>query len=222
MRREGSSQARVSEPRGSHEGRRRWNQQKHGAMGKVILDMSMSLDGFIAGPNIAVDRPMGEGGERLHHWLFGSVAGDDAGVIDRSSRNRGAVVMGRTTFDVGEGPWGEDGAFQLPCFVVTHQARQRLTRGRTTFTFVTEGIESALAQARVAAGDKDVWLMGANADQQYLQAGLVDELRIHLIPVLLGAGVRLFEQIGAQRVELERTRVTPSPGVTHLTFRIIK
>ncbi|SRR5712692_3254295 len=204
-------------------------------MGKVILDMSMSLDGFIAGPNDGVERPLGDGGERLHDWIFGGKtdrtgsaprgsAGNprDAEVMDEAFKTLGAVIMGRRWFEIGEGPWGDNPPFQVPCFVLTHDAHEKLVKGATTFTFVTDGIESALKQAQAAAGDKNVGVGGANTAQQYLSAGLLDEIQIHLAPVLLGEGCRLFEHIGTEHIELERTRVIESPGVTHLWFRVVK
>jgi len=203
-------------------------------MGKVLLDISMSLDGFIAGPNDDPERPLGDGGQRLHDWVFGgktersgtsprtSTTGSNREVMDESFKTTGAVIMGRRWFDIGEGPWGDNPPFQVPCFVLTHDAHEKLVKGATTFTFVTDGIESALKQAQAAAGDKNVGVGGANTAQQYLSAGLLDEIQIHLAPVLLGEGCRLFEHIGTEHIELERTRVIESPGVTHLWFRVVK
>ncbi len=191
-------------------------------MGKVTLDMSMSLDGFIAGPNVGVERPMGEGGERLHEWLFNTSASEvDAEVEREMSATTGAVVLGRRTFDVGVGLWG-DVPFPVPCFVLTHEAREELVKKSGTFNFVTDGIESALQRAKAAAGEKDVRLMGANIAQQFLRAGLLDEIQINLVPVLFGEGTRLFDQIGTKYIELERTRVIQSSAVTHLRFCVIK
>ena len=168
-------------------------------MGKVTSDMSMSLDGFIAGPNDGVERPLGDGGERLHEWVYGlaswrerhGLAGGktdrDAEVIDESFKTTGAVVLGRRMFNLGEGPWGDNPPFHVPVFVVTHNAREKVVKeGGTTFTFVTDGIESALQQAQAAAGDKDVSVAGgANIVQQFIKAALLDEVQIHLVPVLL-------------------------------------
>ena len=191
-------------------------------MGNVV-HMSMSLDGFVAGPNVRVEHPMGEGGERLHEWMFGG-AGDpaDARVAAEmfSTETVGAVVMGRTTFTVGEAAWGVDGTFGVPCFVVTHRAAETLVKGPTTFTFVTDGIESALAQAEAAADGKDVNVMGADTVQQLLRAGRLDEIQINLVPVLLGDGTRLFDGLGTGHVELDRARVVESPRMTHLTYRV--
>jgi dihydrofolate reductase len=189
--------------------------------GKVVLDMSISLDGFTAGPDISFENRLGINGERLHAWMFGEKSEADAEVdIFKTS---GAVITGRRTFDMGEEPWGNDGAFGMPCFVLTHRPQDILVKGPTTFTFVTEGIESALAQAKTAAGEKDVWIMGAaNIAHQYLRAGLVDEIIVHIVPVLLGAGSRLFDEIGSQPIELEQVRVIPSPQVTHIYYRVLK
>ena len=215
-------------------------------MGKLTLDISMSLDGYIAGPNQTLEEPLGEGGEGLHEWVFGlkswrerhGLAGGetnvDSEVVEESIRNTGATVMGRRMFSGGEGPWqddpnadawwGDDPPFHHPVFVLTHHAREPLTKqGGTTFTFVTDGIQAALEQARAAAGDRDVAVAGgADVAQQYLKAGLLDELQLHLVPVLLGDGVRLLDLTGAPR-RLERTRVIESPtGVTHLRYVVVK
>jgi dihydrofolate reductase len=201
-------------------------------VGKVFVDISTSLDGFIAGPNDGPDVPLGVGGERLHEWVFGLVswrerhglaggtADRDAEILDEAFRNTGAVVLGRRMFD-NAGGWGDEPPFHVPVFVLTHDEREPLTKaGGTTFTFVTDGIESALEQAKRAAGDKDISIAGgANTIQQFLQAGLVDEMQIHVVPLLLGRGVRLFDDLGRQQVELETTRVIDSPAVTHMRFR---
>jgi dihydrofolate reductase len=203
------------------------------------LDISISLDGFVAGPNQSEEDPLGEGGMQLHEWAFVLAAwrephGQEGGevnastkVVEESLQNLGATVMGRNMFG-GEGPWGDqpwdgwwgdDPPFHMPVFIVTHHAREPVTKeGGTTFTFVTDGIESALDQARAAAGTKDVLVAGgASVVQQYLEAGLLDELQLHLAPVLLGEGIRLFDRLAP--AELEATRVIASPAVTHLTFR---
>jgi dihydrofolate reductase len=202
-------------------------------MGSVLLDVSMSLDGFIAGPNVGVGLPLGEGGERLHDWMSSADpdrAGDwhrtgasdlDAEVKQELLVTTGAVVMGRRTFDVGVGPWG-DTPFPVPCFVLTHEARDPLVKESGTFTFVTDGIQGALRRAQAAAGGKHVSLMGADLAQQVLSAGLLDELHIHLAPVLIGAGTRLFDNLGSNHIELERTRLIESPLATHLTFRVVR
>jgi dihydrofolate reductase len=196
-------------------------------MGRVFLDATTSLDGFVAGPNVSLAHPLGEGGMCLHDWLFlGNKEADgtvDREVADEMFANTGAFVMGRTMFDVGEGPWGDDGAFGKPCFVLTHRAREPLVRGPTTFNFVTDGLESALAQAIAAAEGKDVGIPGsATVAQQCLRAGLLDELRIHVAPVLLGAGTRLFDGLGSALVKLQRTRVLQSSFVTHFVYRVLR
>lgn len=205
-------------------------------MGKVAVDLSMSLDGFIAGPNDGPENGLGDGGERLHEWLYdlsswrerhslaGGQANRDAEILDEAFKNTGAIVMGRRMFDLAEAPWGDNPPFHMPVFVVTHRAREKVVKqGGTTFTFVTDGIESALERAKAISGDKDISVAGgANVLQQYLKAGLLDEIQIHLIPILLGDGRRLFDQLDTQQIELETTRVIESPGVTHLRFRIVK
>lgn len=196
-------------------------------MGKVIFSMSMSLDGFIAGPN--------DGVERLHEWVYdlaswrechgleGGRANRDAEILEEAFKNTGATVMGRRMFDIGEQPWGDNPPFHMPVFVVTHRAKEPVVKeGGTTFTFVTAGPESALAQAQAAAGDKDVSVAGgATIIQEFLQAGLLDEIQVHLIPILLGEGRRLFERLDADKVQLEQMRVIASSGVTHLRYRVV-
>jgi dihydrofolate reductase len=211
---------------------------------RLRLDISMSMDGFVAGPNQSEENPLGEGGMQLHEWVFGLEAwrkrhGLEGGevnastqIIEESLKNLGAAVMGRNMFggrgpwgdDPWDGWWGDDPPFHMPVFIVTHHAREPVTKqGGTTFTFVTDGIESALEQAREAAGGKDVALSGgANVAQQYLRAGLVDAMQIHVVPVLLGAGARLFDNLGGTAIELECTRAVEAPGVSHLTYRVGK
>jgi dihydrofolate reductase len=215
-------------------------------MSKLFLDISMSLDGFIAGPNQTLDEPLGRGGEGLHEWVFpvtswrerhGLTGGEtnvDSEIVEESVGRSGATVMGRRMFSGGEGPWeddpnpdawwGEEPPFHHPVFVLTHHAREPVTKqGGTSFTFVTEGPEAALEQAKAAAGDRDVAVAGGAAvAQQYLAAGLLDEIQLHVVPVLLGGGVRLFDHhvAGTQR-GLERVRTVESPtGVTHLLYRV--
>jgi dihydrofolate reductase len=202
----------------------------------------MSLDGFVAGPMQSVDNPLGIGGTRLHEWafalaIFRDAHGMEGGVINESTRvleeslaNIGATVMGRNMFGGHPGGWdpkkpwsgwwGINPPFHHPVFVLTHHRREPLVlEGGTTFTFVTDGIESALEQARGAAGGKDVSLAGgARAAQQYLDAGLVDEMDISLVPTLLGAGERLFESTGDDLHGLELVRTVAAPQVTHLKF----
>lgn len=187
-------------------------------MGKVVIDMSMSLDGYIAAPNDNPEQGLGEDGMRLHDWAF-----DDPSVFERVYGNlvdeTGAVIMGRRTYDNSIPEWGHKGPLgDVPCFVVTHRP---LAPPDSVFTVVSDGIESALAKARQAAGDKRIGLMGADLDRQFLAAGLVDEIRIHLVNVLLGGGRRLFDQL-PQRVELEQKRVTETDGVTHIEYSVVR
>ena len=197
-------------------------------MGKVIADQSMSLDGFSTGPNVGVGNGMGDGGELLHEWMFseGDGAAVNAGVREDTPFNllqrSGAVVVGRRMFDVGVEPWGENPPFHQPVFVVTHRAGDPIVKeGGTTYTFVTGGVAAALARAQEAAGGKDIVVLGgADVIRQCAEAGLLDELRLHLAHVLLGDGTRLFDRIDTKRVTLERARVVDAPGVTHLTFRL--
>lgn len=186
-------------------------------MGNVVIDMSMSLDGYIAAPNDTPEQGLGEDGMRLHNWAF-----DDPSVFDRVYGNlieeTGAVIMGRRSYDNSIEAWGGKGPLgDVACFVVTHRDFEPAS---AIFT-VTDGIESALALARDAAGDKRIGLMGANVDQQFLAAGLVDEIRIHLVDVLLGGGRRLFDEL-PQRLELERTGLNQTDGVTHLEYRVLR
>jgi dihydrofolate reductase len=212
-------------------------------MGKVVLDISSSLDGFVAGPNPSLELPLGEGGERLHEWALRLATwrerhGESGGATDADDEitaeglaSTGAVLMGRRMFSGGEGPWeddpnaggwwGDEPPFRVPVFVLTHHARDPLVKQGTTFTFVIDGVESAVEQARAAAGEKNVAVGGgASVAQQVLSAGLLDELEIHLVPVLLGGGTRLLEDLDP-RVGLERVRVVDSPGVTHLRYRVV-
>ncbi|MEO5679698.1 MAG: dihydrofolate reductase family protein [Acidimicrobiales bacterium] len=186
-------------------------------MGRVIVDKSMSLDGFIAGPHDEI--------EPLHEWLAdnGAVAGRV--LLEELLARVGAVVMGRRTFSMIDGPegWlGPDGTpFALPVVVLTHQRGEPVTKGQTAFSFATSGIEDAVTQAREAAGDKDISVMGADAGRQALQAGLVDEVVIHLVPVLLGNGIRMFEHLD-RHVHLEATAVLQDPHVTHHRYRVVR
>jgi dihydrofolate reductase len=212
-------------------------------MARLRFEISISLDGFVAGPNQGVEHPLGEGGEGLHDWVLPLAAwrqphGREGGEVNASTpvleeglENIGATIMGRNMFGGGPGPWSEDEPwdgwwggdppFHTPVFVLTHHPRERLEmQGGTTFHFVTDGIESALEQAREAAGGKDVRLGGgADAGRQYLRAGSIDELQLNLVPILLGGGERLFEGLGGDDVKLELDRVVDAPGVTHLRYR---
>jgi len=211
-------------------------------LSKLRLKISMSLDGFVAGPDQSVSNPLGIGGERLHEWvvplaawrsmhgLEGGEVNESAKVVEESQANIGATVMGRNMFGGHPGPWdakkpwtgwwGADPPFHHPVFVLTHHARPPLElEGGNSFTFVTEGIQTALELARHAAGEKDVSLAGgAKAAQQYLSAGLVDEMEINLVPTLLGSGERLLEGLGDDLHGLELVRTVATPRVTHLKY----
>lgn len=213
-------------------------------MSKLRCHISVSLDGFVAGPNQSAENPLGEGGQRLHQWVFSLAAwrqehGHQGGEVNASARifeesreNIGAGVMGRNMFGPAQGGpwgdapwtgwWGDDPPYHYPVFVLTHQERDPLEmKGGTTFNFVTEGIKPALEQARTAAGGKDVMLWGgAQAVNQYLAAGLLNELELHIAPVLLGDGARLFDDLGTTEVRLEQVRAVEAPGVTHLKYRV--
>ena len=202
--------------------------------GKVVVDITMSLDGFIAGPNDGPDNGLGDGGDRLHEWVYdlaswrephglsGGETNRDSEIMDESFQRLGAVVVGRRMFD-NAGGWGDNPPFHMPVFVLTHEGREELVKeGGTTFTFVTDGVESALKQARAAAGGKDVGVAGgANTIQQFVKAGLLDELQVHIAPLMLGGGIRLFDQMDPG-IQLECTRVIESPRVTHLRYRVVK
>jgi dihydrofolate reductase len=187
--------------------------------------MSMSLDGYVTGPRDSREHPLGEGGEVLHRWFGSDGTEADFAVLQEMVDGVGAVLMGRRSYDfcVGEGGWGDGGPVgDTPCFVLTHHAPDPADAPKV-FTFVTDGIESAVAQAKTAAGDRTVGVHGATAAQQALAAGLLDEIQVHLVPVLLGGGVRLFDLLGAGPVDLVRDRVVEAgSGVTHLRFRVAR
>lgn len=183
--------------------------------------VSMSLDGYVAGPGIDVQHPMGRGGEALHSWLFA----DPADPVDRRVADAmfavdtvGSVLLGRRTLDVGLGQWGADGAFELPCFVVTHRPHRQIRRRTTTFSFVTGGLVEAVERARTTAGDRDVNVMGASITRQLLAGGLIDELHISLVPILLGDGQALFDGLAAHSPCLDQLDVVTSRSVTHLRY----
>jgi dihydrofolate reductase len=209
-------------------------------MSKLKLNMTMSLDGFVAGPEQSESDPLGIGGMQLHQWLVSLQAFSDTHEGDGSEVNAstpfaeeilsgGATIMGRNMFGGGPGPWGddpwrgfwgEDPPYHQPVFVLTSHPREPLElQGGTTFFFVTDGIESALDQARTAAGEKDVSLAGgAGVVQQYLRAGLLDEMVISVVPVLLGAGARLFDHLGEPAPKLRQVQAVEAPGVTHIRY----
>jgi dihydrofolate reductase len=204
-------------------------------MGKVTTGLSMSLDGFIAGPNDGPERPLGEGGERLFAWYSGGdteyglpgtemvfrVSPQSAELLREAHTKMGAFVTGRRTFDITNG-WGGSPPLGVPTFVLTHTVPQEWVYEGSPFAFVTEGVESAVEQAKQAAGEKDVAVGAASIVQQCIRAGLLDEIHVDLVPVLLGEGVRLFDHLGTGPIELERTEVVEGAGVTHLTFRVVR
>jgi len=213
-------------------------------MSRLVLDISVSLDGFVAGPNPTLEVPLGQGGEQLHEWvvrleswrrdhgLEGGESGPDNELVAEWTARTGAYIMGRRMFSGGDGPWeadpnrnawwGGDPPFGKPVFILTHHERapESFPNG-TTYDFVTDGIEPALERARAAAGGKDVGISGgAEVAQQYLAAGLLDEIQLHVAPVLLGGGARLFANVPP--VALEQTRVLHSPAVTHVRYRVVR
>jgi dihydrofolate reductase len=209
-------------------------------MSRLRVSITMSLDGYVAGPDQSEQNPLGLGGERLHEWLVGLQAfreahgGEPGGEVNASTAiaegilgGVGATIMGRNMFGGGPGPWrenwqgwwGDEPPYHHPVFVLTHHPREPLELEGTTFHFVTDGIESALEQARAAAGDKDVSVGGgATAVQQYLSAGLLDELLISVVPVLLGAGARLFDNLGDPLPQLRQVEAIEAPSVTHIRY----
>jgi dihydrofolate reductase len=212
-------------------------------MSQVRSHISISLDGYVAGPNQRMEEPLGDGGERLHEWVIstegwrrehgkeGGESGPDSEVAEETAQGIGAYIMGRNMFGPPEGGpwdeswhgwWGEDPPYHTPVFVLTHHPREPLEmQGGTTFHFVTDGIESALEQARAAAGDKDVLIAGgAQAIQQYLAAGLLDELYLHVVPITLGGGERLLDNVG--KPTFEPVEVVASPAVTHVKYRVVR
>lgn len=185
-------------------------------MGKVLVDMSMSLDGFIAG----VD----DDGGGLHNWYFGSEDEKDKAIVAESIQTIGSIMMGRRSYEMGNQYDGYvDNPYQVPHFILSHSVPDTLAKGFTDFTFVTDGVESLVRQAKQAAGDKDA-VIGGGADlvQQCLAAGLVDEIQIHLVPILLGKGLRLFDGIPSNAIEMEIIWVIVSSAVTHIKYRVVK
>ncbi len=215
-------------------------------MARITVDISMSLDGFVAGPDPSMQDPLGKRGEELHEWvvrlatwraahgLEGGEGGPDADLVAEHVASYGAVVMGRRMFSGGEGGWdadpnargwwGDDPPFHVPVFVLTRHPRESLDMdGGTTFHFVTDGVNAALDRAAAAAGDRAVHVAGgADVVQQALNAGRVDELTVHVAPVLLGSGTRLFDGIDGDRLKLEQVPVPASTAVTHLRYRVIR
>jgi len=212
-------------------------------MGKIFADISMSLDGFIAGPNPTLKEPLGHRGEELHEWVVrladwrkphgmsGGDTGPDNEIIKETTANVGAYIMGRRMYSGGDGPWekdpnpdgwwGDTPPFHVPVFVLTKHKRETVNKkGGTSFVFVTDGIESAMSLAKKAAGNKNISISGgANTIQQFIKAGLLDELQIHIVPILLGGGTPLLTNL--DDVALEKIRVIDSPLVTHIKYRVI-
>jgi dihydrofolate reductase len=214
-------------------------------MSQLKFDITITLDGYVAGPNQRIENPLGEGADEIHDWALktrafaemhgreGGETGTNDDVVRESFENVGANLMGRNMFGGGPGPWGdkpwrgwwgENPPFHTPVFVLTHHEREPLEmEGGTTFHFVTDGIESALEQAITVAGGKDVHLGGgARTAQQYLRAGLIDEIELHLVPQVLGAGERLFANLDGADIQLEQNRVIETPDVTHLRYRVLR
>lgn len=204
-------------------------------MSKVSVELSMSLDGFVAGANDGPENPMGDGGMRLFKWydsgdtafplpgtdMVFKISRASAELVQETWPTIGAMVVGRRMFDIANA-WGGNPPGGGPCFVVTHTVPQEWVKDGSPFTFVTDGVESAIRQAKKAAGDKNVAVSSANIAQQCIKAGLLDEIHIELVPVLLGGGVRLFDHLGTGPIELERIRVVETPDVTHLIYRVVK
>jgi len=213
-------------------------------MSKVRVHIAVSADGYVAGPNQSKENPLGEGGEDLHNWMLelkawrephgrkGGEVNENTPIFEEAHDNIGAEIMGRGKFGPPEGGpwpdepwngwWGEDPPFHMPVFVLTHYEREPLTLTDTTFTFVTDGIEAALEQAKEAADGKDVYVGGgADIINQYLAAGLVDELEVHVSELVLGGGEELFEGVGPD-LKLEQLRAVEAPGVAHLKYRVVK
>jgi dihydrofolate reductase len=204
-------------------------------MGKVTSGLTMSLDGFIAGPNDGPEHPLGEDGMRLFDW-YGSgdteyavpsgemtfkVSPQSAEMLGEAFSSIGTIVTGRRTFDITNG-WGGRHPLDVPIVVLTHSVPEGWDYEGSPFTFVTDGVESAVDRAREVAGEKDVAVGAASLVQQCLKAGLLDEIHVDIVPVLLGGGVRLFDNLGPGHIELERTEVIEAPGVTHMTFRVLR
>jgi dihydrofolate reductase len=211
-------------------------------MGSVRVDISVSVDGYVAGPDQSTESPLGIGGERLHDWvvalrawrerhgLEGGEVNASSALVEQALAHVGAEIMGRGKFGGGPGPWsgewrgwwGDEPPFHMPVFVLTHHEREPLTLSDTRFTFVTDGIEAALERARAAAEGKDVLVGGgARVINQYLAAGLVDVLELHVVPLVLGGGARLFDGVGPE-LRLEQVRAIEAPGVTHVTYRVAR
>ena len=191
-------------------------------MGKVRLEMTISLDGYAAGPGVGPDEPMGKGGEELHDWMFAGKSGPELEQFQTDLfKDVGAVIVGRRMADLGIGPWGDDPVYHAPVFVITHRPAETIEKkGGTSYTFVTDGVEAAMKLAREAAGSKDVHIGGGPAIAQlFLNAGLVDEVRLHIAPRILGGGTRLFDNLVPQ-LHLVPQQAENEPLATHLVYDV--
>ena len=191
-------------------------------MATVICDMSISLDGYVTGPHDSRANPFGDGAETLHDWIFDAATDEDRALLQDLVDGTGAIVMGRTSFEKneGDGGWGEGGpAGAVPCFVVTHEKPDKSYPA--VYTFVTGGVADAIEQASTVAGDRIVGLFGATVMQQALPLGLVDEIRVHVVPILIGGGTPLFAHLDSG-IRLERTHVLVTPAATHLSYRVLR
>lgn len=191
-------------------------------MATVYAELSISLDGYMAGPNVSADLPMGEGGELVHAWMFeGRTEPEQARFEADYFSQVGALIMGRRMADVGIGPWGEDPTFHAPCFVVTHRPHDTITKlGGTSYVFVTDDIRTVLERAKAAAGAQDVLVNGgADITRQFLEAGLLDQLRLHVVPILLGGGSSLLDGVSPE-VSFTAVEASTGPRVTHLTYDV--
>jgi dihydrofolate reductase len=212
-------------------------------MGNVIVALAISLDGFIAGRDDSAEQPLGTGGQRLFDWYFDGdlpvrryaeagmrgipvppfkLKAPNAKVFDDLIEAGGAIVTGRRTYDLSGGFGGNGPVPGPPVFVVTHLVPDEVPKGEAEYFFITDGVPSAIEKAKAAAGDKNVSLMGASVTQQCLREGLLDEIVLHVVPVLLGGGVRLLDQIGPDPVQLEIKDIIDGPGVTHLRYRVVR
>jgi dihydrofolate reductase len=191
-------------------------------MGKVIVDITMSLDGFVTGPNDGPGNGLGDGGRILHDWVFSRRTEADRRFLEPPEGAIGSGILGRRTFDIAEGAWGEHPPMTGRVYILTHRPHETLTRGPTTFVFATDSPADVLARARKDAGVKDIMLMGPSISQQYLKLGLVDEIEIHLANVLMSAGRPLFADIGAEPISLECVEAVRTPAATHLRYRVIR
>jgi len=197
---------------------------KEALLAKVIFDISMSLDGFMTATNVRPEEPLGDGGQRLHEWAFDEDERNRQ-LLAEAANSEGAVIAGRRTYDLSVAWWGADGPTgpaRVPVFVLTHAEPEEVPEGGV-YTFVTDGIQSALERAKAAAGEEDVSVMGgAEIGQQYIRAGLIEEIAIHLVPVLFGSDTRMFEHLGSEHIRLESMEVIEATAATHLRFRVLK